>query len=290
VLRRHIRCRRGLPPPATRCRPSRRTALFEGAGSLIRIALHDFGRSMNTLTLDPEHQVNYLLDALPSHEWQALKSHVELVRLREQQILCDAGKHIEHAYFPLTGVVSLLYKMKGGASVEVAAVGPEGMIGVPILTGREAMSTCVQVQCPGIAYRITATELRKHFDRCDFLRRLMLLYMQALLMQVAQTAICNRDHSVYEQLCRWLLVEMDRMPTNEVHVSHQLIADMLGVRREGVTAAIGRLQDAGLVENGRRSIKVNDRAGLEAHACVCYGLVKREFDRLLPVHAREAVG
>jgi CRP-like cAMP-binding protein len=245
---------------------------------------------MNTLTLDPEHQVNYLLDALPSHEWQALKSHVELVRLREQQILCDAGKHIEHAYFPLTGVVSLLYKMKGGASVEVAAVGPEGMIGVPILTGREAMSTCVQVQCPGIAYRITATELRKHFDRCDFLRRLMLLYMQALLMQVAQTAICNRDHSVYEQLCRWLLVEMDRMPTNEVHVSHQLIADMLGVRREGVTAAIGRLQDAGLVENGRRSIKVNDRAGLEAHACVCYGLVKREFDRLLPVHAREAVG
>ena len=236
---------------------------------------------MNTLTLDPEHQVNYLLDALPSHEWQALKSHVELVRLREEQILCDAGEHIEHAYFPLTGVVSLLYKMKGGASVEVAAVGPEGMIGVPILTGTEAMSTCVQVQCPGIAYRITATALRKHFDRCDFLRRQMLLYMQALLMQVAQTAICNRDHSVYEQLCRWLLVEMDRMPTNEVHVSHQLIADMLGVRREGVTESAGRLQARGFISYRRGHITVLDRKGLEREVCECYLVVRKEFARLL---------
>lgn len=245
---------------------------------------------MNTLSRDSEHQVNYLLDALPSHEWQALESHVDLVRLREKQILCDAGEHIEHAYFPVTGVVSLLYKMKGGASVEVAAVGPEGMIGVPILTGREAMSTCVQVQCPGIAYRITATAMRKQFDRCDSLRLLLLRYMQALIMQVAQTATCNRDHSVYEQLCRWLLVEMDRMPTSEVHVSHQVIAELLGVRREGVSAAICRLQDAGLVEDCRDSIKVNDRARLATHACVCYALVRREFDRLLPVHAREAVG
>ncbi|MDR5743108.1 Crp/Fnr family transcriptional regulator [Caballeronia sp. LZ029] len=242
------------------------------------------------LTLQSDLHGNHLLGALPAHEWQALTPHLELVQLRTEQLLCDSGQRIHHVYFPTTAIISLLHTMEDGGSVEIAAVGREGMTGVPVLTGGETMPTRVQVQCPGFAYRMSAQALREQFGRSDFLRRLMLLYMQALLTQVAQTAACNRHHSLNKQLCRWLLIEIDRTASNELQVTQQLIADMLGVRREGVTEAAGKLHDAGLIHHSRGCIKVVDREGLEARACECYGLVKREFDRLLPrLRATEAV-
>src|ERR1700712_2742509 len=242
------------------------------------------------LRTEDEGQTNHLLDALPAREWQALHPFLETVSLREGQVLCESGQAIEHVYFPVTAVVSLIYRMADGSSNQVAAVGAEGMIGVPVLTGGQTMPMSVQVQFEGTAYRMKATALQQQFATSDGLRRLLLLYMQALLVQVAQTAICNRYHSVSEQLCRWLLLETGRMASNEVQVSHQLIAEMLGVRREGIMAAVGKLQDAGVIHTGRRSITVSDREGLQTHACACYSVVAREFSRLLPrVLVREEV-
>jgi CRP-like cAMP-binding protein len=196
--------------------------------------------------------------------------------------LCDSGKRVIHVYFPVTAIVSLLYMMENGGSVEIAAVGNEGMTGLPVLTGGETMLSRVQVQSAGFAYRMSAQRLKMELDRSPFLQRLMLLYMQALLAQVSQTAACNRHHSLNKQLCRWLLVELDRLSSNELTITQQAIADMLGVRREGVTEAAGKLHDAGLIRHSRGHITVLDRSGLEKHACECYNLVKREFDRLLP--------
>jgi CRP-like cAMP-binding protein len=221
------------------------------------------------LTLQSDLHGNHLLGALPSHEWQALAPHLELVHLRTEQLLCT---------------------MEDGGSVEIAAVGREGMTGVPVLTGGETMPNRVQVQSAGFAYRMSAQALKQHFARSDFIRRLMMLYMHALLTQVAQTAACNRHHSLNRQLCRWLLIELDRVASDELTVTQQLIADMLGVRREGVTEAAGKLHSDGLIHHSRGHIRVLDRKGLEARACECYGLVKREFDRLLPrLHQAEAV-
>jgi len=247
----------------------------------IRRTAHE-SEKKNMLTLQSDLHGNHLLGALPAHEWQALTPHLELVQLRTGQLLCDSGQRIHHVYFPTTAIISLLHSMEDGSSAEIAAIGREGMTGVPILTGGDTMPTRVQVQCPGFAYRMSAAALREQFNRSDFLRRLMLLYMQALLTQVAQTAACNRHHSLSKQLCRWLLIEIDRTPSNEFQVTQQMIADMLGVRREGVTEAAGKLHDAGLIHHSRGCIKVLDRAGLEARACECYGIVKREFDRMLP--------
>jgi CRP-like cAMP-binding protein len=242
------------------------------------------------LRAEDEGYTNHLLDAVPACEWQALHPFLETVSLREGQVLCESGLAIEHVYFPVTAVVSLIYRMADGSSNQVAAVGAEGMIGVPVLTGGKTMPMSVQVQFEGTAYRMKATALQHQFTTSDGMRRLLLLYMQALLVQVAQTAICNRYHSVSEQLCRWLLLETGRMASNEVQVSHQLIAEMLGVRREGISAALGKLQDAGVIYTGRRSITVSDREGLKPHACTCYSVVAREFSRLLPrVPTREEV-
>jgi CRP-like cAMP-binding protein len=234
------------------------------------------------LTLQSDLHGNHLLGALPAHEWQALTPYLEIVQLRTGQLLSDSGQRIQHVYFPTTAVISLLHTMENGGSVEIAAVGCEGMTGVPILTGGDTMPARVQVQCPGVAYRMSASVLREQFGRSDFLRRLMLLYMQALLTQVAQTAACNRHHSLSQQLCRWLLIEIDRTPSDQLQVTQQMIADMLGVRREGVTEAAGKLHDAGLIQHRRGCITVLDREGLEARACECYGIVKREFERMLP--------
>ncbi|NLP61697.1 Crp/Fnr family transcriptional regulator [Paraburkholderia sacchari] len=232
---------------------------------------------------------NHLLGALPSHEWHALAPHLELVHLRTEQLLCDSGQRIHHVYFPTTAIISILSTMQDGSSMEIAAIGREGMTGVPVLTGGEAMPNRVQVQCTGFAYRMSAQDLRQHFARSDFLRRLMLLYMHVLLTQVAQTAACNRHHSLSQQLCRWLLIEVDRVASNDLMVTQQLIADMLGVRREGVTEAAGKLHGDGLIHHSRGRIRVLDRKGLEARACECYGLVRREFDRLLPLLHEEKV-
>jgi CRP-like cAMP-binding protein len=239
------------------------------------------------LTLQSDLHGNHLLGALPTHEWQAIACDLELVQLRAGQLLCDSGKRIHHVYFPTTAVITLLHTMEDGGCVEVAAVGREGMTGVPILTGGDTMPTRVQVQGAGSAYRMSASALRNHFSRSDLLRRITLLYMQALLTQIAQTAACNRHHTLSKQLCRWLLIQSDRTGSNEMRVTQQIIADMLGVRREGVTEAAGKLHDAGLIHNSRGCIKVLDRGALEASSCECYGIVKREFDRMLP-RARQA--
>lgn len=234
------------------------------------------------LILQSDLHGNHLMGALPAREWRLVAPTLELVHLRSEQLLCDSGQSIQHIYFPTTAIISLLHTMEDGSSSEVAAVGREGMTGVPVLTGGETMPTRVQVQCPGFAYRMSAQALRELLGRSDFLVRVMLLYMQALLTQIAQTAACNRHHSISKQLCRWLLIDIDRTSSNDLPVTQKLIADMLGVRREGVTEAAGQLHNAGLIYHSRGCIKIVDRDGLEARACECYGIVRREFDRLLP--------
>jgi CRP-like cAMP-binding protein len=241
-------------------------------------------------TFQSYHRGNRLLEALPIHEWEALLPHLELVELSPGQLLSKSGELIRTVYFPATAIVSLLQTMENGSSVEIAAIGRDGTTGVPILTGGDTMPESVQAQCRGFAYRINANALREALLNCVSLRSLMLLYMQALLTQVAQTAACNRLHRLDEQLCRWLLVDIDRSGTNDLQVTQQLIADMLGVRREGVTEAAGKLHDAGLIHHSRGCIKVLNREGLESRACECYGIVKREFDQLLPrLHQVEAI-
>lgn len=234
------------------------------------------------LALQSDLHGNHLLGALPPEEWQALVAHLELVHLRTGQLISDCGQRIQHVYFPTTAIVSLLTTMEDGGSMEVAAIGREGMTGMPILTGGETTPNRVQVQCAGFAYRVGTQALKQFLARSDLMRRLMLLYLHALLTQVAQTAACNRHHSLSRQLCRWLLIEADRVVSDELHVTQQLIADMLGVRREGVTEAAGKLHDEGLIHHRRGHIRVLDHQGLEARSCECYGIVKREYDRLLP--------
>lgn len=225
---------------------------------------------------------NRLLDALPAHELDALTHQLELIELTPGQLLSKPGELIRTVYFPVTAIVSLLQTMENGSSVEIAAIGRDGTTGVPILTGGDTMPVSVQAQCGGFVYRISANALREGLRHCVSLRSLMLLYMQALLTQVAQTAACNRLHRLDEQLCRWLLVDIDRSGTSDLHITHQLIADMLGVRREGVTEASGKLCEADLIHHSRGRVRILDRTGLEARACECYSIVKREFDRLLP--------
>jgi CRP-like cAMP-binding protein len=225
---------------------------------------------------------NHLLGALPTAEWEVIAPHLELVKMRSGQVLCDSGEKITYVYFPTTSIISMLYVMENGASVEIAAVGNEGMIGVQVLTGGSRMPSRIQVQSAGFGYRMSAARLKEILERSPFLNKLMMLYVQALLTQISQTAACNRHHALNKQLCRWLLTETDRLASNELTVTQQLIADMLGVRREGITEAAGKLQTAGLIQHSRGRITVLDRAGLEAGACECYRLVKGEFDRLLP--------
>lgn len=234
------------------------------------------------LTLQSDLHGNHLLRALSATEWNAVASDLDLVQLRAGQLLCDAGRRIHHVYFPATAVITMLHTMEDGSSVEIAAIGREGMTGVPVLTGGDTMPARLQVQSAGTAYRMSANLLREHFSRSDLLRHITLLYMQALLTQVAQTAACNRHHSLSQQLCRWLLIQSDRVGSDEMRLTQQQIADMLGVRREGVTDAAGKLHDAGLIHNSRGRVNLLDRAAIEARSCECYGIVKREFDRILP--------
>ena len=229
--------------------------------------------------------VNHLLAALPRKEWETLSGHLELVRMRAGQLLTDSGQRIHHVYFPTTAIVSMLSLLENGATAEIAAIGNEGLVGIPVLTGGDTMPCRVEVRTPGFAYRLSAGTLRQEFMRSPTIQRATLLYVQAVLTQIAQTAVCNRHHSLNKQLCRWLLLALDRMATNELVITQQVIANMLGVRREGVTEAAGKLEDLGLIHHSRGHITVLDRHGLEAHSCECYKLVKREFDRLLPALA-----
>jgi CRP-like cAMP-binding protein len=225
---------------------------------------------------------NYLLRALPAGESERLFPNLELVTMSLGQVLYESGSKLRHVYFPTTSIVSLLYVMEDGASAEIAVVGNEGLVGVALFMGGETTPSRSVVQSAGHAYRLKGQFLKDEFTRAAALQHLLLRYTQALLTQMAQTAVCNRHHSVDQQLCRWLLLSLDRLPSNKLTMTQELIANMLGVRREGVTEAAGKLQVAGLIQYSRGQITVLDRPGLERAACECYQVVKKEFDRLLP--------
>ncbi len=224
---------------------------------------------------------NHLLAALPVAEFDRLSAHLELVPMPLGYALYESGTRLQHVYFPTNSVVSLLYMLQNGASAEIAIVGNEGIVGIPIFMGGETTTSRAVVQSAGYAYRLAAQLLKDEFNRAGPVLHLLLRYTQALITQMAQTAVCNRHHSVVQQLCRWLLLSIDRLPSDSLTMTQELIANMLGVRREGVTAAAGHLQRAGLINYSRGHIVVLDRPGLEQSACECYAVVKREFDRLL---------
>jgi len=230
---------------------------------------------------------NHLLAALPEGEYANLSKELELVPLPLGMAIYESGEGLKHVYFPTTAIVSLLYVMEDGASAEIAVVGNEGIVGIALFMGGATVPNRAVVQSAGHAYRLKGDVFKREFDRFDGRRHgtlnpLLLRYTMALLTQMAQTAVCNRHHTVDQQLCRWLLLSLDRLPTNELHMTQELIANMLGVRREGVTEAAGRLQSAGLIRYSRGRITVLDRPGLEARVCECYEVVRKEFQRLLP--------
>ncbi len=232
-----------------------------------------------TASLPPKK--NQLLASLPDADYQRLLPHLESVALPLGRALYESGGRMEHVYFPTDGIVSLLYVMENGESAEIAITGTEGLVGISLFMGGESTTSRAIVQSEGHAYRLPAQFLRREFERGGDLQHLLLRFTQALITQMSQTAVCNRHHAVEQQLCRWLLLSLDRLPTNELHMTQELIANMLGVRREGVTAAAGNLQDAGLIRYRRGHIKVLDRPKLEQRVCECYAVVKRETDRLL---------
>jgi CRP-like cAMP-binding protein len=207
---------------------------------------------------------------------------MEAVTLPLGDALYESGDRLNHVYFPTTAIVSLLSVMENGASAEIAVVGNEGIVGIALFMGGETMPSRAVVQSMGEAYRLNGKVLKQEFNRAGALQHLLLRYTLAMLTQMAQTAVCNRHHSVDQQLCRWLLLSMDRLPANELRMTQELIANMLGVRREGVTEAAGKLQSAGLIHYSRGRITVLDRPGLEARVCECYNVVQQEFRRLLP--------
>ena len=225
---------------------------------------------------------NHLLAALPQQEYARLLSELDLVPMPLGEVLYEPGTQMRHVYFPATCIVSLLYVMEDGASAEIAVVGNEGIVGVSLFMGGESTTSRAVVQSAGHAYRLKGQLLKDEFYRAGPMQQLLLRYTQALLTQMAQTAVCNRHHTVDQQLCRWLLLSLDRLPSNNLTMTQELIANMLGVRREGVTEAAGELQRAGLIEYRRGHITVLNRAGLEARVCECYAVVKKEMDRLLP--------
>src|SRR5450631_3540741 len=227
------------------------------------------------------HQ-NHLLNALPAGDYERLESHLELVPMTLGEVLYESGVQLRYVYFPTTSIVSLLYVMEDGSSAEIAIVGNEGILGISLFMGGETTPSRAVVQSAGHAFRLKAALLKNEFGRFGPTMHLLLRYTQALITQMSQTAVCNRHHSVDQQLCRWLLLSLDRLQTNELAMTQELIANMLGVRREGVTEAAGKLQDAGLIRYQRGRITVLDRPGMEALSCECYQVVKTEFDRLLP--------
>jgi CRP-like cAMP-binding protein len=233
----------------------------------------------------PNPHQNHLLDALPVSDYQRFAPHLEHVTLNLGDVLYEPGGKMRYVYFPTTAIISLLYVMQDGASAEIAIVGNEGILGISLFMGGETTPSRAVVQSEGYGYRIRAQLLKDEFGRFGPLMHLLLRYTQALITQMGQTAVCNRHHTVDKQLCRWLLLSLDRLGSNELTMTQELIANMLGVRREGVTEAAGKLQAAGLLKYRRGKITVLDRPGLEARTCECYAVVKKEFDRLLPYKA-----
>jgi len=225
---------------------------------------------------------NYLLAALPAKDYARLLPDLELVPMPLGRAIYESGGKMGYVYFPTTSIVSLLYVMESGASAEIAITGNEGLVGIALFMGGETTPSRAVVQSAGSGYRLKAGVLKREFAMGGQLQHLALRYTQALITQMSQTAVCNRHHSVEQQLCRWLLLSLDRLPSNELTMTHELIANMLGVHRIGVTRAAGELQAAGLISYSRGHITVLDRPKLEEQVCECYAVVKREFDRLFP--------
>ena len=225
---------------------------------------------------------SHLLAALPEADYARLLPELELIQMGLGDVLYEPGVKLRYVYFPTTSIVSLLYVMEDGASAEIAIVGNEGILGISLFMGGDTTPSRAVVQSAGYGFRLRAQLLKNEFERFGPTMHLLLRYTQALITQMAQTAVCNRHHSVDKQLCRWLLLSLDRLRTNELSMTQELIANMLGVRREGVTEAAGKLQKAGLILYHRGRITVLDRPGLEARSCECYQVVKTEFERLLP--------
>jgi CRP-like cAMP-binding protein len=233
--------------------------------------------------MPPSHNPNqnHLLAALPAAEFERLAPHLELVPMLLGESLYEPGGRLQHVYFPTTAIVSLLYIIESGLSAEIAGVGNEGILGISLFMGGESTTSSAVVQTAGHGFRLKAELLKIEFGRFGPTMHLLLRYTQALITQMAQTAACNRHHSIMQQLCRWLLLTLDRLPSHELIVTQELIAGALGVRRESITEAAAKLQRAGLVRYRRGHIAVLERSGLEAGACECYAVVKKEFKRLL---------
>jgi CRP-like cAMP-binding protein len=232
------------------------------------------------MSLPPSPNSNYLLAALPAAEFARLESCLELVPMLLGDTLYEPGRQLQHVYFPTTAIVSLLYITESGASAEVARVGNEGILGIALFMGGETTPSSAVVQTAGYAYRLRGKLLKDEFNRAAPVRRLLLRYTQALITQISQTAVCNRHHTVKQQLCQWLLLTLDRLPADELIMTHGLVASAFGVRRETITEAAGDLQRDGLIRYRRGHIAVHERSGLEASACECYAVVKNELTRL----------
>lgn len=229
-----------------------------------------------------ENISNKLLHVLPITNWDKWEKELERVDLTLGQVLYESGSKIRFAYFPIDSIVSLLYVLENGASAEIAVVGNEGMVGVALFMGGITTPNRAVVQSAGKSYRISTEFLMGEFNSSSPVLHLLLRYTQALMTQLTQTAVCNRHHSLDQQLCRWLLLSLDRLSGNQLNMTQELIANMLGVRREGVTEAAGQLQKANLISYARGKIQILDRVGLEKRVCECYSVVKNEYDRLLP--------
>ncbi|HET8747571.1 MAG TPA: Crp/Fnr family transcriptional regulator [Ramlibacter sp.] len=232
----------------------------------------------------PDPRNNRILAALPSEEWARWEPELEAVSMPLGQVLSESGVVMTHVYFPTTSIVSLLYVMEDGASAEIAVIGNEGLVGISLFMGGETTPSRCVVQSAGEGFRMRARVLKSEFNRSGPVLNLLLRYTQALITQMVQTAACNRHHSLDQQLCRWLLLSLDRLPASELVMTQELIANMLGVRREGVTEAALGLQRAGLIRYQRGHITVLDRAGLERRTCECYAVVRKEYERLLAGH------
>ena len=224
---------------------------------------------------------NHLLASLPKVDFDRIAPHLELVPMPLGEVIYESGGKLNHVYFPTTSIVSLLYVLGSGASAEIAVVGNDGILGISLFMGGETTSSRAVVQSAGFGYRLKAQILKDEFNRGGPMLHLLLRYTQALITQMSQTAVCNRHHTIEQQLCRWLLLSLDRLQSNSLTMTQELIANMLGVRREGVTEAAGHLQHAGIISYSRGHIEVLDRPKLEATVCECYQVVKLEFDRLL---------
>jgi len=224
---------------------------------------------------------NHILAALPVIEFEAFNTHLELVFMPLGEFLYEPGLELQHVYFPTTCIVSLHYVLASGATAETAGVGNEGIVGVSLFMGGNTTASSAVVQTAGYAYRLKKKILMREFDRSGLLQRVLLRYTQALMTQMSQTAVCNRHHSLEQQFCRWLLLTLDRLPSSELVMTHELVASMLGVYREGISIAAGKLQQAGVISYRRGHISVLDRAKLESKTCECYAVVKTELDRLL---------